>query len=200
MADVFGGAAGAAGGYAQGGTWGAAAGALGGLFGKGGTRSERELRPFDPFEQQLYGNVMSGLGGLTGPGAQNKYFEGLWNPMEKSMEGMFAKERGRAMFDLDKTGGGPSSIRTSQLGELGSQHALSLSRARGETQGLASQLQRGDISSLMGLYSGLRGAQQYGGASTTTQPGAGAAAGLGMFGSAMRDPQSYWRTQGPGKG
>ena len=139
-------------------------------YGQGGYtgQTQNTLRGFDPGEQAMYGNVTQQLGNLTAPGAQNRYFEGMWNPMKQNMQNMFTKQSGQMRADMAKTGGGPGSISRAQQGNLGAQQALQMSTARGQTQGLASQLQNADIANLMNMYGGMWGAQNIGGGTTSS--------------------------------
>jgi len=194
---ILGGAAG----FASGGQLGAAVGIAGGLFG-GDRETVARFKSLSPAQRQIIeqiGRQMPGLLEQMTPDA----FESLVGQLgdkftelgRQDVKTAFAKQKGSAMSALSRTGTGVSSVRTSQLGQLGAMEGQELSRATimgqqaaesiaGARMGAYSQM----AGQMSGIMSNIYGSRRQVGQST---PGQFRDSLFGEIGGALVDQQSW---------
>lgn len=206
MGGLFGGIAGALGGFASGGYLGAAAGLIGGM-GDGRDqyqRSGRDMRAWDPNEQKwlesIYADQQANQG-MT-PQQREQFISdstaGYFNPMQKSITSGLNQALGRSAVNNARRGMAGSSQAMFGDAATGRQAAGMLSDAAYKSRQLGQQdyyafdqNRRANLSSDTSQLGSLWNARNYGSTSWQSTPTGDAATGMGLLGMGLFSGSKY---------
>ena len=185
---------------------GAAAGFIGGLFGSDDQQvNSYTYTPLSGAQQNMTGlanNQLAGLMSQLNPQARDAMINQLQGQFSSVLgqqaTDAFNLQSGRARANMARTGGGPSSVLSSQLAELGTARTKALNAAEMQATGMAHQLGGQEFRDILGATQGLGGLinQAEGtrrvASSTGSVPGGNLGTLLGGIGSALGDSGSYF--------